>query len=281
MQLYKGLNKEILNQDRLYPGQYVIHPNTEEIKEHLGIWAKSYVEDRTPPNAPITIGLVTPLAGTESNNAAPIFSGTIPASEENSSISIFRDNICSDIVGTGTVTSGAFTVVGSLPIDGFAVGANNFYVKVTDLAGNVSSCFDPSLSYVLKGAGLATLPKVAMVGNNSPTMVVALEDNNEIKHIKTNGAESVLGTFNKGDLVPNFNVDQGDKITSSGACYAITQGNSTAPWASEAYAGTLFTTQISRYGQFHPKIFIASIDGDAFVELKQNNSTVTVANVPK
>ncbi len=242
---------------------------------------KSYVEDKTAPSAPLTISLTNPANGSQSNNSAPSFTGTTPTSEENATVSIYTNNTCTNKIGDGTVSNGSFDVIGTLPIDGSAVGINSFYVDIIDLAGNKSSCFDPSLSYELQGAGLATLPKLAMVGSNSPTMAISLEDNNTITHIETNGTENILGTFNKGDIVPTFNVDQGDRIESTGACYAITQGYGTAGWASEAYAGSVFTTYISRYGQFYPRIYIASVEGNAYVQLKQNNVTVAIANVAK
>lgn len=232
---------------------------------------KVFVEDTTSPTGVSTISLSSPANGDTSNDATPVFSGTVAASEEGGLVEIFRDGACSapEKIGDDTVVSSSYSINGNLAVDGSHNGLNQFWSKVTDLVGNVSGCINTGLSYTLTGTGLASLPKIAMVGSASPTQIVILEDNIDVD---LNGSQIAFNKL-KGDIV-NTNVDQGDLLECTGACYAITQGFGTAPWASEAYAGKSFTSYISRYGQFSPKIIVAAVEDDCYVELIQNGAVV-------
>ena len=240
---------------------------------------KTHTEDTIAPPGPTTITMSSPANASTSNDSTPLFSGMIDAAEEGSTVEIFRDASCSELIGSDTVNNGAFSVLASLAVDGSHNGLNSFYSKITDQAGNTSSCASSSLSYTLEGAGLATLPKIAMVGADSPSSLVSLEDGNEIIWIRKSnpGSPINLGIVNAGEVIaiedpanPADKVDQGDRIESTGACYVITEGFGTAPWASEAYAGKLFTSHMYRYGGNDPKIYVAAVSANSFVQIKQD-----------
>jgi hypothetical protein len=118
-----------------------------------------------------------------------------------------------------------------------------------------------------------------MVGTDSPSTLVSLEDTNTITWTRAvdPGNPIVLGTFNRGDLVliedpgnTADKVDQGDLIESTGACYVVTQGFGTAPWASDAYAGKIYSTYQYRSGNFSPKVYVAAINQTSFVQILQD-----------
>lgn len=255
----------------------------------------TYVEDQTNPVSPSTYILSSPGDGETSNDSTPQISGTIDASEEGSVVHAYRDAACSDEIGSNSVSSGTFSILGSLAVDGSHNGLNQFYIKVIDRASNTSSCIDTGLSYTLSGGGLASLPKLAMVGNDSPSSLVSLEDGNQITWRKASDPNNPidLGTINKGDVISIEDpsnaadkVDQGDFIESTGACYVVTQGFGTAPWASDAYAGKKFSTYQYRYGQFSPKVYVAAINQTSFVQILQDTDNdgdldvVDFQNVP-
>lgn len=241
----------------------------------------SFVEDQTSPNDPLTVTMTSPGDGESTSDSTPLVSGTVNSVDEGATVELFNDASCTNNIGQDTVTSSAFNVQGSLPIDGSANGFNQMYLKITDLAGNIGLCYDTGLGYTLGGGGLATLPKIAMVGATSNTYVISLADNNTITHKPVGGGSVDLGTYQTGEIVPTFTVDQGDIIESTEASYAITEGFGTAPWASEAYAGTTFSTYISRYGQYQPKVYVAAVQDDCFVQILQNGNVVDFANVTK
>ncbi len=240
---------------------------------------KVYKEDQTAPNNPTGVTMSSPGDATTSNDSTPIFAGTIDSTEEGSTVTIYRDAACSDTIGNDTISSGAFSVLTTLAVDGSQNGLNQFYLKTTDLAGNISSCYNTGLSFTLSGGGLATLPKLAMVGVDSPTSLVSLEDGNQITWIKAADPSNPvdLGIVNAGEVISIEDpgnvadkVDQGDRIESTKACYAVTQGYGTAPWASEAYAGKKFTTYQYRYGGNNPKVYVAAISQTSFVQILQD-----------
>jgi hypothetical protein len=249
---------------------------------------KVYNEDQTAPTSPLTVTMNSPGDGETSNDSTPIFAGTINASEEGATITVYRDVGCSDSIGQGTVSSGAFNVLTSLAVDGTHNGLNQFFLKVEDKASNVSACFSSGLSFTLSGGGLATLPKLAMVGNNSPSQLVSLEDANQITWTRRQdpGNPIDLGIVNAGQVIdiedPSnsaIKVDYGDKIESTKACYVVTQGYGTAPWASEAYAGTKFTSYQYRYGGNSPKVYVAAISSTSFVQILQDTDGDTILDV--
>ena len=249
---------------------------------------KVYNEDQTAPASPLTVTMSSPGDGETSNDSTPIFAGTISATEEGSSITVYRDVGCTENIGQGTVSSGTFSVLTTLAVDGSHNGLNQFYLKVQDKATNLSSCFSSGLSFTLSGGGLATLPKLAMVGNNSPSQLVSLENGNQITWTRRQdpGNPIDLGVVNAGQVIdiedPSnsaIKVDYGDKIESTKACYVVTQGYGTAPWASEAYAGTKFTSYQYRYGGRSPKVFVAAISTTSFVQILQDQDGDTILDV--
>ena len=251
-------------------------PNTTDC---LG--PKVYTEDQTPPVAPNSVSMSSPLDGETSNDSTPLFSGTISAAEEGATVRVFRDLGCLEKIGEGSVSSGSFSVLGNLAVDGSHNGLNQFFLKVDDKAGNSSSCFDSGLSFTLSGGGLASLPKLAMVGNNSPSQLVSLESGNRITWTRRQDPQNPidLGIVNAGQVIDiedpsntSIKVDYGDKIESTKACYVVTQGYGTAPWASEAYAGKKFTTYQYRYGNKNPKVYVAAIGKTAFVQILQDKN---------
>ncbi|WP_127716287.1 hypothetical protein [Halobacteriovorax sp. HLS] len=249
---------------------------------------KVYTEDHTAPSSPLTVNMNSPNDGSISNDSTPIFTGTISAIEEGAIITAYRDMTCTDNIGSGTVSSGEFSILTSLAVDGSENGLNQFYLKVKDKASNESACFSTGLSFTLSGGGLATLPKLAMVGDNSPSQLVSLENGNQITWTKRKDPNNPidLGTVNAGEVIniedPNdssIKVDYGDKIESTKACYVVTQGYGTAPWASEAYAGTKFTSYQYRYGGNSPKVYVAAISSTSFVQILQDTDGDTILDV--
>lgn len=235
-----------------------------------------YTRDLTRPDNPLSWSMQSPLNGESAKDNTPQIYGNI-TNEDGSSVIIYDDVICSNQVGDTTIEAGSFLVDNiSYPIDGSAIGLHEFYGKIKDQAGNESDCVNLNLSYTLEQTGLANLPKLAMVGSNSPSSVISLEDNNEIK---LNGV--ILDADAGKSEVINFNVNQGDRLECTKACYAVTQGFGTAPWASDAYAGLKFTSFITRYGEHSPKIYVAATSANSFVEVKQNGLVVDSALVPK
>lgn len=236
----------------------------------------SYTRDLTNPLLVDSISLRSPLNNESSKDNTPELYGLVN-NEEGSLIKIYEENSCSTELGSSLIENGAFNVVNiSYPIDGTAVGLHHFYYKIIDQANNESSCFDTNLEYTLEPSGLAYLPKIAMVGNNSPTAIISLEENN---NIKLNGV--VLSSSASKSEIINVNVNQGDYLECSKACYPVTQGYGTAPWASEAYSGRVFSSYLNRYGEFNPKIYVASVESNSFVEIIQDGNVVDSALVDK
>jgi hypothetical protein len=257
-----------------------IHNFSFKVKDSLNresdCIAFSYTRDLTNPLSTSFISLRSPLNNESSKDNTPELYGQIE-NEEGSSIKIYEEDTCSTELGDSLIENGAFNVVNiSYPIDGTAVGLHHFYYKIIDQANNESSCFDSNLEYTLEASGLAYLPKIAMVGSNSPTAIISLEDNN---NIKLNGV--VLNSSASKSEIINVNVNQGDYLECSKACYPVTQGYGTAPWASEAYSGRLFTSYLNRYGEYKPKIYVASVEGNSFVEIIQDGNVIDSSLVDK
>ena len=236
----------------------------------------TYTRDLTDPISVNSISMKSPLANTSSKDNTPELYGSV-FNENGSTINIYEDNFCLNKIGDSEISNDSFNVVNiSYPIDGSALGLHHFYYKIIDKAGNESNCTDTTLEYTLEETGLAYLPKIAMVGNNSATSIISLEANNEIK---LNGV--VLSSSASKSEIVNTSVNQGDHLECSKACYPVTEGYGTAPWASEAYSGRLFSSFISRYGQYNPKISVASVEGNSFVEVIQNGIVINSALIDK
>ena len=236
----------------------------------------NYTMDITPPTFVNSINLRSPNNNELSKDNTPNIYGTVEQ-ENGSTISIFDDENCNNNIGFSEIVNDSFSVSNiSYPIDGTAIGLHHFYYKIIDQAQNESACVDTNLEYTLEATGLAYLPKIAMVGNNSPTAIISLEDNNVIKINNT-----VLNNNVSQAQVITTNVNKGDLLECSKACYPVTEGFGTAPWASEAYSGKLFTSYIARYGQYKPKIYVASVEDNSFVEILQNNNVIDSAIIMK
>ncbi|MBC99261.1 MAG: hypothetical protein CME63_16075 [Halobacteriovoraceae bacterium] len=238
-----------------------------------------YEEDLTAPNGPDTISMSSPNNGETSSDATPLFTGTISATENGSEIQVFNNDTCTGTPkGVSNIQQDEFTIGASLALDGSENGYNEFYVRLVDRAGNIGTCLATNLSYTLSNTGLANLPKLAMVGVDSVTKLISLEDNNEITWIKKSDPNNPItfGPLSEGDVIyiedpitPSEKVDAGDIIESTGATYVVTSGYGTAPWASEAYSGKTFTSYQYRYGN-DSKIYVTSLVADSFVQIKQD-----------
>lgn len=239
-----------------------------------------YVEDLTEPISFDSIDLDSPSNGSTSSNSVPQFSGTIDSSEDGSRINIYNDSSCNnDPIGFSDIEQDQFNIAASLKLDGCHSGLNEFYARIVDRAGNVGNCESTGLSYTLSNTGLASLPKMAMIGSDSVTKLVSLEDNNDITWIKKSDPNNPIqfGPLSKGDVIyiedpldTNDKVDAGDIIESTNATYVVTQGYGTAPWASQAYSGKNFTSYQYRYGTTS-KIIVTSLTGDSFVQIRQDS----------
>lgn len=255
-----------------------------------------FIEDLTDPTEPTTITMSSPNDGESSSDATPIFSGTIPSSEDGTEVQIFNNDTCSgSYIGNSNIQQDEFTVGASLALDGTDNGFNEFYAKLVDKAGNEGDCYATNLSYTLESTGLANLPKLAMVGVDSETKLISLEDNNDITWIRKSDPNNPItfGPLSEGEVIfienpsaPAEKVNAGDIIESTGATYVVTAGFGTAPWASEAYSGKIFTSYQYRYGS-DSKIYITSLVADSFVQIKQDTDddgildTVNFATVQK
>lgn len=265
---------QVFNMNNLNEGKYNYSVQVEDSSNRLSECVSfSYTRDNSIPEMPI-LSMQSPTNQSTSKDISPEFIGV--SSENGSTIKIFNDPTCSTEIGNTIVNKNSVLVNNiNFPLDDSEVGLQIFYGKIIDQALNESNCIDLNLSYTLESTSLAEVPKIALVGNNSPTKTISLQDNNVIK---LNGV--TLGTYNKGQIV-NFNTNQGDKLECSKACYPVTQGFGTAPWASEAYAGKSFTSFITRYGQHNPHIIVAALGKNAFVEVKQNGNVVDSHLIPK
>ncbi len=255
-----------------------------------------YQEDLTDPLDVATITMSSPSHGETSSDATPFFSGTIDSSENGSQVYIYKDNTCATTeIGSSTVQQASFSIGASLALDGSDQGFNEFFIKVIDRAGNVGSCQSTGLSYTLSNTGLASQPKLAMIGVDAPSKLISLEDDNLITWTKKADPSNPItfGPLSKGDVIyiedpldTLDKVDAGDIIESTGATYVVSQGFGTAPWATEAYSGKVFTSYQYRYGNYS-KIYVTSLVADSFVQIKQDTDgdgdldTIAYATVPK
>jgi hypothetical protein len=98
----------------------------------------SYVEDSTPPAAPLVTG-TTPA--TRANTQAVSVQGT---AEANSIVVIYSDVGCSAVVASGSTSGGGNFSIGITPPWNSVV---SYYAKATDAAGNGSTCSATSATY--------------------------------------------------------------------------------------------------------------------------------------
>lgn len=265
-------SKHNLN-DGVFDYSFRVKNNSNQLSDCI---TESYTMDTVNPVDNISVLMKSPLNNSISKDNSPHFFGDI-SSENGSTIYIYSDNTCQDKKGYSSIIQGSFLVDNVfLPLDGTATGINNFYAKIIDKAGNESNCNDLNLKYTLEKTGLANLLKIALVGNNSPTNIISLEDNNEIKLNDT----IISANASKAQIIYS-NTNQGDILECSKACFPITQGYGTAPWASEAYSGKLFTSYLLRQGEFKAKIHVAALGGNSFVEVKQSGNIVDSFLIPK
>lgn len=231
--------------------------------------SSGYTLDSTNPENPSGVIMSSPLNNSSSKDNTPQFVYNV-SGEDGGTFKIYKDPTCSVEEGSSQITLGQAKVEDvALALDGTDKGVNNFYGKVIDQVGNQSACTNLSLSYTLEATGLASLDKIAMVGLNTSTDLIALDDGVEVF---LNGVQEG-GVLNAGDLL-NFTANQGDSLSCTGPCYVVSEGNGTSPWASLAYAGKSFSSYVFRNGQYQPRIYVAIFEDNTSIDLKQNGVVI-------
>ncbi|MEZ4705110.1 MAG: Ig-like domain-containing protein [Bdellovibrionota bacterium] len=143
--------------------------------------------DNTPPsNAAIqafTWTLSSPSNGSTSSDNTPVVSVSGASSENNATVQVYDDAVCSSVAGSSqTILAGGATVNDIVyATDGSDDGLVSFYVRLTDAAGNLSNCVSVSLSYTLATeytlggtlSGLGASKTVTLQNNGANNLVLS------------------------------------------------------------------------------------------------------------
>jgi phosphatidylethanolamine-binding protein (PEBP) family uncharacterized protein len=172
-------------------------------------------------------------------------------------------NNCSEISGLNfNEVNGLFS---------WAVKPSNvgiYDIKVVASDGDLTS---EMIFKVTVTVDISKQPQLSMVGSAVTSYFSSLSDDNEVSV----GGNS-QGIKNAGDTF-TVTTSAGDLLECSGGCFAITPEDGTAAWSTKTYASTLLSTYIGREPNI--KVVVAAFDNAAYVEIKQNGSTLDSGSV--
>lgn len=143
----------VITSSALSSGSHTFYATSTDIAGNDSACSSSsvtYVLDNTAPTSPSGWTLSSPTDGAISNDTTPVISASGLASENGSTASVFSDSSCSTLLGSETISGGSFTINSvTYASDGSDDGVKTFYGRITDAAGNSSSCVNTSLDYTL------------------------------------------------------------------------------------------------------------------------------------
>jgi alpha-tubulin suppressor-like RCC1 family protein len=172
----------------------------------------TYVEDSTPPPAPVVAG-VSPTS--PSNDSNPKVSGS---AEDGSTVRIYTDADCHTEVGEGTAAEFASPgIVVTVANDSTTV----FYATATDAAGNTSPCSSTSTAYV-EDSTPPTVPSIVGTTPSSPAnenapRVFGTAEAGSVVHLYADPACSLLASEGTADQFasPGLQVTVGDNTSTT------------------------------------------------------------------
>ncbi|MEK6706645.1 MAG: Ig-like domain-containing protein, partial [Bdellovibrionota bacterium] len=132
--------------------------------------AQQWVRDTQAPVAPSSWTLSSPANGTTSNDSAPQI--TIPgnALEVGSTAKVYSDSGCTTQLGSAATIAATDVTISDISFA--SDGIKNFYGKITDKAGNATSCTDLSQSYMFETAAPSVLSIVRVSSSPANSAMV-------------------------------------------------------------------------------------------------------------
>lgn len=213
----------------------------------------SYVVDVTPPAAPSSLALGTPVTSPGNYVNPPIVVSTVATGD---TVKVYTNAACTTLTGTSAVASGGSATVTTSSLG--TVGSYNYYATATDPAGNTSACSSATVNYVFDNVA----PTVTNVTSSNVNRKYGPGASISIQ-VTMSEAVTVSGTPT---LMLNTTPTQYASYTSGSGTNTLTFAYTVAPLDSQADLNYYSTSSLALNGGF-------------IRDLANNNATLTLPGI--